>query len=149
MIEEFFELENKEEVANLAAKLAKNSKKGDIIGLKGTLGAGKSFFAAAFINALSESEIVVTSPTFNLMNIYEISSDKLIYHFDLYRLEEADDLPNIGIEEAFINGISLIEWPQIAQDFILKTRYTEVEITILSNDKRRIRIVFPHQPNGH
>lgn len=126
-------------MANLAKELAKNSKKCDIFGLKGTLGAGKSFFARAFINAFGNETIEVSSPTFTLLNIYEISDRPTIYHFDFYRLNNENELINLGIEEALIEGISLIEWPEIAKNFLNKN-YTEIEIKIADQNKRLVEI---------
>lgn len=141
MKEEILIIKNKEEMADLARKLADNSKKGSVFGLKGTLGSGKSFFARAFINALSKEEITVSSPTFNLLNIYEIEDylgvTKTIYHFDLYRLKNENELLNLGVEEALINGITLIEWPEIAKNFC-RNNYTEITIKILKDEEREV-----------
>ena len=139
MKSKIFYINNKQEMADLAARIAKYSKKGDIFGLKGTLGAGKSFFAGAFINALSQQKIEVTSPTFNLLSIYEVDNDQTIYHFDLYRLKNPEELFNLGIEEALINGITLIEWPEIARSFLRKN-YTEIEIKIGDGEKRIVTL---------
>jgi tRNA threonylcarbamoyladenosine biosynthesis protein TsaE len=81
----------------------------DVITLTGTLGAGKTSFARSFIAASGGGE-EVPSPTFTLLQVYETPS-ATIYHFDLYRLENAEDAFEIGIEDAFADGISLIEWP--------------------------------------
>lgn len=132
-------IKSQEEMAELAVKIAKASKKGDIIGLKGTLGVGKTFFASAFINALSKQEIEVLSPTFNLVYNYEIDKGE-IYHFDLYRIKSEEELYNIGIEDALINGISLIEWPNIAKGFFKQERYKEIEIKMGKEKGERIVI---------
>lgn len=132
-------IQNKQEMINLAKELAKNAKQGDIFGLNGTLGAGKSFFADAFINSLSKEEIDVTSPTFNLLNVYEMDQGPDVYHFDLYRLEDEEELFNLGIEDALIEGITLIEWPQIAQGF-LSRNYTKIDIQIKDEESRIITI---------
>ncbi len=125
-------------MANLAQIIAKNAKKGDIFGLKGGLGAGKSFFANAFINALCEHKINVLSPTFNLVYSYDTKKGE-IFHFDLYRLKTVEELENIGFFDVLQNNICLIEWPQIAQNF-LKKNYTEIEILIKSEQEREILI---------
>jgi tRNA threonylcarbamoyl adenosine modification protein YjeE len=139
MKEEQFHIQNKQEMINLAKDLAKDAKQGDIFGLVGTLGAGKSFFAAAFINALSKEKIDVTSPTFNLLNVYEMNQGPDIYHFDLYRLEDEEELFNLGIEDALIEGITLIEWPQIAQSFLSKN-YIQLDIKIKDEESRVITV---------
>jgi tRNA threonylcarbamoyladenosine biosynthesis protein TsaE len=140
MQKEVIQIKNKQEMVELAKKLADGATKGDIFGLVGTLGAGKSFFARAFINSLSNEEVDVTSPTFNLMSLYETRGGNIVYHFDLYRLDDEEDLFNIGIEDALIEGITLIEWPEIAQNF-LKRKYTQVTIQIKDAEEREVTIV--------
>lgn len=137
---EQFQIKNKAEMVNLAQKIANSAKIGDIFGLKGTLGAGKSFFAQAFVNSLMEKETEVLSPTFNLVYSYDSKKGE-IFHFDLYRLKEADELENIGFFDALQNGISLIEWPEIAQKF-LKRNYVEIEIKTVADSDEEVREVF-------
>lgn len=129
-------VKNKEEMANLAKKMALNAKKGDIFALTGTLGAGKSFFASHFINALLDEKQDILSPTFNLVYGYESQKGE-IFHFDLYRLKDASELENIGFFENISSGISLIEWPQIAQKFLPKNTI-QIEINILEGDQREV-----------
>ena len=125
-------------MSDLAKKIADQSKKGDIIGLKGTLGVGKSFFASAFINALSEKKIDVPSPTFNI--VYSYTTKKCeVFHFDLYRIKNTPELYNIGLDDALINGISLIEWPEIAKDFC-KKNYLEIEIEMNGHQERIVNL---------
>ncbi len=133
---ETHQINNEQEMSEFAAKLAKNSKIGDIFCLNGNLGAGKSFFARKFINSLTKEDIEVSSPTFNLLNIYEIESDLTIYHYDLYRLKNEEELEELALRDAFINGITLIEWPKIAQNYLKK--YTNIDIEIKSENKRLI-----------
>jgi len=92
----------------LAATIAGASAAGDVIALDGPLGAGKTVFARAFIAALGGSE-EVPSPTFTLVQTYPL--DRLcVWHFDLYRLDSWRDAYELGIEEAFDDGVSVIEW---------------------------------------
>ncbi len=77
-------VKNRDEMADLAKKIAAETRIGDVIGLKGTLGAGKSFFVRHFINALSEKSVEVLSPTFNLVYSYDTKKGE-VFHFDLYR----------------------------------------------------------------
>lgn len=93
--------------------MAKLVKACDVICLQGDLGAGKTTFARYFINSLLNNEKnEVLSPTFNLVHTYD-ASDFTIWHFDLYRLESEQEAENIGIFDAFDEGVSLIEWPEI------------------------------------
>ena len=100
---------------DFAGQLAKLLKPGDVVLLEGDLGAGKSALARAIIQSLPDkngqiSQEEVPSPTFTIVQIYErLVSD--IWHFDLYRVSDPEELYEIGIEEAFSDQISLIEWP--------------------------------------
>lgn len=131
-------INSKAEMIDFAREIAHNAQAGETIGLKGTLGAGKSFFARNFINALSYKEETVASPTFNLVFSYDSKKGE-IFHFDLYRLKSAEELENIGFFDAIKNGISLVEWPEIAVQFLTKN-YTEIFIKILSDEQREITI---------
>ena len=83
---------------------------GDVIALYGELGAGKTSFARAFIRARGGDE-AVPSPTFTLVQAYELPNGT-IWHFDLYRLRVTEEAWELGIEDAFRDGITLIEWPE-------------------------------------
>ena len=137
MTEQIFHIKNKKEMANLAQKLAKNAKKGDIFTLEGNLGSGKTFFAQEFINFFSNKKIDVTSPTFNLLSVYELEKNN-IYHFDLYRLKDEEELFNLGIEDALIDGITLIEWPELAKDFLKNP--IKIYIEIIQEEERLVKL---------
>ena len=96
--------------AALAVRLAVLARPGDVIALQGELGAGKTRFARAFIAARGGVE-AVPSPTFTLVQTYELPGGT-VWHFDLYRLRAAEEVWELGIEDAFRDGISLIEWPE-------------------------------------
>jgi tRNA threonylcarbamoyladenosine biosynthesis protein TsaE len=107
-------LPNPAATERLAAIIAAEARPGDAILLSGDLGAGKTYFARAFINALSDAVEEVPSPTFTLMQSYaaRVSGRPVeIVHFDLYRLKSSDETIELGIEDAFADGISLVEWP--------------------------------------
>ena len=94
----------------IATRLAKQIKKGDVIALYGSLGMGKTVFCRGFIQSfLPETE--VPSPTFTLLQTYDTEKFP-IYHFDMYRLKSPEEAYEIGIEDAFAEGVSLIEWPE-------------------------------------
>ncbi len=99
----------------LAGNIADLSRPGDVIGLGGALGAGKTVFARAFINRIAAAAGAeredVPSPTFTLVQSYEFGA-VTVYHFDLYRIEKPEDAWELGIEDAFAEGVSLIEWPE-------------------------------------
>lgn len=83
--------------------------------LEGPIGAGKTSFARAVIHALLGAEEDVPSPTFTLVQTYEAPNFD-IWHCDLYRLGSADELTELGVEEAFENAVTLIEWPDRLAD---------------------------------
>ncbi len=97
-----------------AAALAGTARVGDAIGLAGVLGAGKTTFARAFVNAraaaIGAGPVEVPSPTFTLVQPYDIGGTA-IHHFDLFRLDAPEDALELGIEDAFATGIALVEWP--------------------------------------
>lgn len=105
-----FEVSSLADTESLAARLGALLRAGDVVALSGDLGSGKTAFARGLIRALLGSDTDVPSPTFNLVLTYELD-DTLLWHFDLYRLERPDDAFELGIEDAFATGISLIEWP--------------------------------------
>lgn len=103
---------NQEETACVAADVARRAKLGDVIALYGDLGMGKTVFSRAFIRTLSDNEALeVPSPTFTLVQTYDCAKGA-IYHFDCYRLEDPDEIYELGWEDALSDAIVLIEWPE-------------------------------------
>ena len=100
--------------AALARRIAAVCRAGDVIALDGDFGAGKTTFARAFIRAHCTAADEVPSPTFTLVQIYPAAEEggATVYHFDLFRLQTADEAIDLGIEDAFAEGVSLIEWPE-------------------------------------
>jgi tRNA threonylcarbamoyladenosine biosynthesis protein TsaE len=98
------------EAVSLGACLADFLRPGDVVALSGELGAGKTFLARAIIQALGGPD-EVPSPTFTLVQTYDLSPAP-VWHFDLYRLSKPEDAYELDIEDAFIDAISLIEWPE-------------------------------------
>lgn len=98
----------------LAARIAAGLQAGDCVALKGELGAGKTTLARAILRRLGVTEHV-PSPTFTLVQSYETARGP-VFHFDLYRLEDARELEELGFDEAIDNGIALVEWPERASD---------------------------------
>jgi tRNA threonylcarbamoyladenosine biosynthesis protein TsaE len=96
--------------AALAGRLAALLQPGDIVLLAGDLGAGKSFLARALIRAAAgEPELEVPSPTFTLVQSYDLPAGEL-WHFDLYRLAAPEEVLELGWDEARLD-ICLVEWP--------------------------------------
>ena len=103
--------QSEKETISFAKKFAKTLKGDEIIALWGTLGMGKTVFAKAVIQELTGRKEDVPSPTFTLLQTYETPLGN-VYHFDFYRLKNPEEAYEIGIEDAFESGISLIEWPE-------------------------------------
>ena len=96
----------------LAARLAPAARPGDALLLEGPLGAGKSAFARAFLRALSgDPALEVPSPSYTLVQSYDLPGGRVAHHLDLYRLSGPADLGELGWEEAR-EGILLVEWPE-------------------------------------
>ncbi len=103
---------NESDTGDLAIKIAGLLQSGDVVFLQGDLGAGKTFFARALIRALADhSDLDVPSPTFTLLQTYETRSGP-VWHFDLYRIKNVEEIYELGWEEALTDGILLIEWPE-------------------------------------
>lgn len=138
-----FPLPDLEATRALARRLAPELAAGDVIGLAGPLGAGKTTFARALIEALAEAGGAgpvgeVPSPTFTLVQAYETGAVP-VWHFDLYRLENPADALELAIEEAFANAISLIEWPERLGP-LMPPEWLEVHIAFEDGGRRaRIR----------
>lgn len=125
-----------EETISFAHKIASHLHLCDVILLRGELGVGKSVFARAIIQALCGQETEVPSPTFTLVQTYQ-APDFILWHFDLYRLKHPDEVYELGIEEAYAHGVSLIEWPECLGNFLPKD-YVEIEFTHGSHENERI-----------
>jgi tRNA threonylcarbamoyladenosine biosynthesis protein TsaE len=123
--------------AALAARISAMATPADIIALRGDLGVGKTAFARAFIRARGNQREEVPSPTFTLVQVYELDPTA-VWHFDLYRLRSPADAWELGIEDAFSAGISLIEWPERLGPLLPGRR---LEITIAFADRPDARHV--------
>jgi tRNA threonylcarbamoyladenosine biosynthesis protein TsaE len=132
----------KDESASMtfAYSLACKLQRGTILALYGDLGSGKTFICREIIRSLIGPEAKVTSPTFNLLKVYE-GRDIEIYHFDLYRLKSIEESYELGIEEAFSdNNICLIEWPEIIEPILPKDAI-KLKIEILKDGSRLITAI--------
>jgi tRNA threonylcarbamoyladenosine biosynthesis protein TsaE len=129
------ELPDEAGTAALAAAVAALAGPGDVIALKGELGVGKTTLARAFLRARGICGDV-PSPTFTLVQLYD-AGGTTIWHFDLYRLQSPQEAWELGIEEAFTDGISLIEWPERLGP-LLPSEGLEIELVFAARpDARR------------
>ena len=109
-----------EKTKEFGIKLGKLLKPGDVVCLNGDLGAGKTTLTKSIGLGL-DVEDYITSPTFALINEYE--GRMPVYHFDVYRLENVDELYDLGFDEYFYGrGVSIIEWAEKIEKFLPETR---------------------------
>jgi len=131
----FMPLPDERATERLGAILAARLKPGDIVGLKGELGAGKTTLARAILRAASDDpDLIVPSPTFTLVEVYETPRGSY-WHFDLYRLEAPEQIYELGWEEALAGGIVLIEWPERLGHLL--PRHLSVTLEADGDDSRR------------
>lgn len=113
-----YETQSEKETFEIGRQMAENSKPGDIYCLLGDLGVGKTIFSKGFATGLGITE-PITSPTFTIVQVYE--AEKPLYHFDMYRIEDEDELEMIGYEDYFYGqGVCLVEWANNVEDVIPK-----------------------------
>lgn len=128
---------NAEETRQLASKIIKVLKVGDVVLLTGDLGAGKTTFVSGALEALGYKDHVI-SPTFNILKCY-FEVNPIIYHIDAYRLE--DQNIDIGLEEYIEgNGICFIEWPVFIKPLI-PNKHLEISLRRISDNEREIEII--------
>ena len=126
-------LNNLEETRAWAREFAKSLCVPVTVALHGDLGMGKSEIARTIIKTLRGEDTVVPSPTFTLVQNYDGIS-----HFDLYRINDKSELAEIGLQYAIDNDITLIEWPDIANNILPKNT---IHIYITQNDDGRKLVI--------
>jgi len=116
-----YKCQNEEATKQFGEAFASILEPGDLIGLDGDLGAGKTFISKAIIKSLGIEEYV-TSPSYTIVNEYH--GDKKIYHFDVYRIDDIDEMYEIGYEEYFFSdGICLVEWSSMIEELLPEAHY--------------------------
>ena len=121
-----------EETFELGESLGRKAVPGQIYTLTGDLGTGKTVFAQGFAKGLGVNGYV-NSPTFTILQVYEDGRLPL-YHFDVYRIGDADEMYDIGFEEyLYGDGVSLIEWAGLIEDLIPENA---IRINIKRNDEK-------------
>jgi tRNA threonylcarbamoyl adenosine modification protein YjeE len=127
--------------AALGARIAQGLEPGDAVLLKGDLGAGKTTLARAILRALGV-EGHVPSPTFTLVQTYQ--ADRLpVFHYDLYRIERARELTELGIDDALEDGAVLVEWPERGFPQRLAADALMVTLTQSSTGTREAHLAGP------
>ena len=129
-----------DEINIFAKKLAESIKENTVIALIGDLGTGKTSFVQAFARALGVKENL-KSPTFNYYLEYR-SGRMPLFHFDVYRLSEAEEVYEVGYEDCLNgDGVTLIEWANIIESELPK-EYIEIKIDYNDEDSRKISIRY-------
>lgn len=123
-------------VVRLADLLALKIVRGDVVALRGEVGAGKTTLARALIGALlGDRAAEVPSPTFSLAQVY--ATPRLeVTHFDFYRLASASEAREVGFDEALENGAAIVEWPERAPELLPGSRY-EIELAEIADPAMR------------
>lgn len=112
-----YEVHSPAETRALAAEMGRKAAAGEIVCLNGDLGTGKTVFAKGFAEGLGIEEAIV-SPTFTILREYK-SGRLPLYHFDVYRIEDADEMHELGYEEYFYgDGVTLIEWAGLIAELL-------------------------------
>ena len=118
----FKETYGSEETYRLGEEMGRKAEPGDVYALTGDLGTGKTVFAQGFAKGLGISGYV-NSPTFTILQVYEEGRLPL-YHFDVYRIEEPEEMEEIGYEDYFYgDGVALIEWAEIIEELLPEKAY--------------------------
>ena len=141
----------------LGTLLADGLTAGDIISLSGPLGAGKSALARSIIVSANPNETDVPSPTFSLVQTYELADGTPLWHLDLYRIQTPEDAMQLGLDDAFVDAVCIIEWPDRLKNFLPKSTLSIhlylacdddvdgvrfVDITAPLNWSERMRAIF-------
>lgn len=109
------------------------AKPGKCFALYGNLGFGKTTFAQYLIKTLNPKIENIISPTFNIIQTYP-SKIAEIWHIDCYRLKSADEFYDLGIDEAFLDCITVVEWPEIIGD-LLPSDVIKIQFSKISNQR--------------
>lgn len=117
--------------------VARAVEKGAVISLVGDLGAGKTTFTKGVARGLGIMDNV-TSPTFTILNEYA-GEEKKLYHFDFYRIEDPDELVELGFEDYFpsADGLTIVEWVEKAPS-VLPKKFYQITFKKIDDDKRKI-----------
>ena len=133
----YIRIKNLNETKILAQKVSKSLSIPFFICLSGEIGSGKTTFARFLINQFSRKKIKVLSPTFPIVQVYDLKTVN-IWHYDLYRIEKKNEFFNLDFDTA-INNCVIVEWPEIFLDFFPKDRI-EISFEDKKDNIRSVRI---------
>jgi tRNA threonylcarbamoyladenosine biosynthesis protein TsaE len=139
-------LKDEAATAELGARIARALAPGDVVALSGELGAGKTALARAILRARGVAGHV-PSPTFTLVQAYE-TPGLTVHHFDLYRIEDEQELRELGLEDAAQEGAVLVEWPERGMPRHLLADALSIALTATGETTREARIMGPARFGG-
>ena len=135
-MEIFFTLETIEEAAR---SFIKNMERYKVIALHGEMGAGKTTLVSRIVRLLGSSS-TPSSPTFSIINEYDLPESEKIFHIDLYRLKNELEAIEAGVEDCFVSGfICIVEWPEIAPG-LLPNNTLHCYLSRVSEYERKLQI---------
>ena len=135
----------------IAKTLVRKSTIGDIYLLNGELGAGKTTFIRFFINSIFDLNLIkrpnsIKSPSFPILINYPIKNFE-VFHYDLYRLKNENEIQELNIIENLNENITLIEWPQMIINTLQIDNYFFINLEIINSFERTIKIIHTHNKN--
>ena len=142
------DISNQNSLLDITNKISKLIKKGDNLLLFGELGVGKTTFTRNLINQIQnnfkKNNTEVLSPTFNILNEYQINS-LTIKHYDLYRIKQQEELENLSLFEEK-DDINIIEWPEILKSYKIKS--INFKFSYSENFEKRNLIISSNYPSN-
>lgn len=132
-----------QQTQNLAKNLLNNLKHKNILCFQGELGSGKTTFIQGLAKELKIKDNII-SPTFVIFKKYKTNNDKIktLYHFDLYRIQDPQEIIDLGFEEIFTcqNCLIAIEWPEKIKNLLPQNKIININLEYLDKNKRKITI---------
>lgn len=131
-----------DEIEDVAGKLIALIKKYKVFTFSGELGAGKTTLITAICKTLGVLESV-SSPTYSIIQEYELAGGSLIYHMDLYRIKNIKEAIDAGVEDCLLsNELCFVEWPEIAMD-LFPEKKIHIILQTISSGKRKLLAQLP------
>lgn len=131
-------LQDEEATTRFAANLAAQLRPPAVLALRGELGAGKTVLSRALIRMLAgHASLEVPSPTFTLLQIYDAARGFPVHHLDLYRLQDAEEIYDLGWDDLLQNGVTLVEWPERLGALLPRRRLEIIMKTVPGDEAAR------------
>ena len=144
-----FYSDSEEDTLQLGVRLAKSLHWGQVVALYGDLGAGKTVLSRGVARGLGVEE-PVTSPTFTVVQEYQLPGRHCFFHLDMYRIETAEAAVAFGIEDFLFakDAITFVEWPERIEKLLVGPECLRVTLSHFDHDRRQIVLpdeLMPHQ----